>query len=76
MKPTFLSGDRVKCIIDAHWTRTGVDNGTVISVVQSDMIPDASVRGIQVVWSWSYYVLLDNGPKVLGPVPSWALEGP
>lgn len=67
MRPAHMTGDLVV---------TGKGNmrrlGIVVSVQQSNNVPDALYRGIPSVFAWSYYVF--DGRKVIGPLESRFIE--
>lgn len=62
--PRFVVGDLVKIhpvMLDG--TR---NTGIVVSVRQSNFIPDAKARGLADVFEWSYWVF--NGDAIVGPM--------
>ncbi len=71
MQPRFLTGDMVQVspseLIYGPYVR-----GLVISVQQSNSVPDAKERGLEDLQSWSYWVMTsswgDVGPKIVGPI--------
>ena len=67
MKPTFLPGD-LALLVPEHWQQ--FNPVMVVSVTQSNNVPDAKERGLNDLQSWSYWVLRHNGSglKLMGPL--------
>jgi hypothetical protein len=61
MRPTHLTGDLVE-FDSGQWRRTGI----VVSVQQSNQVPDAKARGIENVFPWMYWVF--DGREIVGPM--------
>jgi len=61
MHPTHLTGDLVEIGVGSM-RRTAI----VVSVQQSNQVPDAIARGLVNLFPWTYYVF--DGQKIVGPV--------
>jgi len=64
MLPRFLTGDLVEV---QPVTAMSFRPAMVISVQQSNNVPDAHVRGLDNVYGWSYWVMFTDG-KIQGPL--------
>jgi len=71
VRPRYVSGDMVS-VVPVHMTGSLTVPAMVISVRQSNDLPDARFRGLTNLGSWSYWVLTtDNvycGVRVMGPL--------
>lgn len=67
MQPTHLTGDLVEIYVGAKRS-----TAIVVSVQQSDQVPDALARGITNVFPWKYYVF--DGQKIVGPMSSGCIK--
>lgn len=69
MHPRFMTGDIVEC--DMMSTGSYHVQGMIISVQQSNSIPDADIRGLHDLQPWSYWILCSNdkyyGTRIMGP---------
>ena len=66
--PLYKTGDLVTASVPFE---SGIDgltySGLIISVQQSNSVPDAKVRGLENLQPWSYWVFTSEC-KVLGPL--------
>jgi hypothetical protein len=73
MRPRFLTGDMVQASPSGFHYGPYV-RGMVISVQQSNNVPDARERGLQDLQPWSYWVMTSEwenvGPHIVGPLAS------
>lgn len=67
MRPTFLPGD-LAMLVPQHWQ--GFNPVMVISVTQSNSVPDAEERGLNNLQLWLYWVLSHDGSglQLMGPL--------
>jgi hypothetical protein len=76
MKPKFVTGDHVVWCQLFGTSLERLPNGIVVSVLPSNTVPDAMVRGLKPdAFGWVYYVLFSDSLKLKGPLPSSELHG-
>jgi hypothetical protein len=71
MRPRFLTGDMVQ-VSPLEFIHGPYVRGMVISVQQSNNVPDAKVRGLSDLQPWSYWIMTSGwdgvGPHIYGPI--------
>lgn len=67
MQPRFLTGDMVQ-VSPSRLIMGPYVRGMVISVQQSNSVPDAKERGLENIQQWSYWVVTSDGPYIVGPI--------
>ena len=76
MKPQFVPGDQV-AVVPVHMTGSWLVPAIVVSVQQSNEIPDVLERGLGSWQPWSYWVLTFQnnycGTRVMGPLPLFSV---
>jgi len=77
VKPQYVPGDQV-AVIPVHMTGSWLVPALVLSVQQSNEIPDVKARGLGDWQPWSYWVLTFQnnccGTRIMGPLSSTEVQ--